>query len=230
VTAPLISGAEIKALREERGWSQSELADILNAALGTKFRRGAVGSWENERPGKNAKLTPGASVFLQELASGEIPAREDESELPPPVLGPAAEDLPPRWDERAPQPALVSGGGAYAKACEELWEIIASGVGMVGAATGSDALVEDGRIINRDKAELGKAWGKLAETNDTFRKMLMSMTEGGAWMQVALVTGTTASRCYQSHNEIARRQRSFAMPPAQEAEVPDAAPGLHAIS
>jgi len=232
VTETLITGAEIRRLREERGWSQSELADILNAALGKKYRRGTIGAWENEREGKYAKITPSVSVFLRELPL-ETPLHPPDEEPPPsPFLGPTAEDIPPRWDEPgqrqlAPGPAAR---GLHAKACTELWEMIATGVGMVGAATGNDALVEDGAIIARDKEKLGEAWGKLAETNDTFRKMLVSMTEGGAWLQVSLVTGTTVSKCYQSHVQIAQRQRSFAMPPVPPQEDEPDAPGLHAIS
>jgi hypothetical protein len=71
---------------------------------------------------------------------------------------------------------------------------------MVGAATGSAPLMNDGAIIAADKAELGKAWGRLAETNETFRNMLVGMTTGGAWVQVALVTGTTAAKCWQANH------------------------------
>jgi hypothetical protein len=60
-------------------------------------------------------------------------------------------------------------------------------------------MMVDGQIIAADSPALGAAWAKLAETNETFRKMLIGMTEGGAWLQVALVTGTTVSKCYQNH-------------------------------
>lgn len=224
---PRISGAEIRRLREERGWSQSELARVLNTALGKNYKGGTIGQWERERPGH--LIGPAPSAFLYELAAEPPPPLEDEPPAPP-EPGRVADDVPPRWDAAPPQPALPPGPaptGMHAKACAELWEIIATGVGMVGAATGSEALVADGRIIARDKDKLGEAWGKLAETNDTFRKMLASMTEGGAWLQVAVVTGSTVSKCYQSHNEIARKQRAFA-PPQPEPE--DDESQLRAIS
>lgn len=220
----LISGAEIKALRAERGWTQRELAEVLNTALGTSYRPDTIGAWEREKEGK--RISAGPSAFLQQLVL-EPPAAPGEDDAPPePSLGPVAADTPPRWDDAPPQPALPPGPaarGLHAKACAELWEMIATGVGMVGAATGNDALVADGQIIARDKEKLGEAWGKLAETNETFRKMLVSMTEGGAWLQVALVTGTTFSRCYQSHQEIARTQRAFAPPPPAPEDDEDAA-------
>ena len=87
----------------------------------------------------------------------------------------------------------------YARVCEELFELIATGVGLVGAVTGSEKLRIDGEIILADKKNLGKAYGKLAETNETFRNMLTGMHGGGAWLNVALVTGITAGKLMRNH-------------------------------
>jgi hypothetical protein len=78
-------------------------------------------------------------------------------------------------------------------------------VAMLTASVGSLAraprVVRDGQIIDGDKDALGRAWGKLAETNETWRKILVSATSGGAWVEVAVVTSTTASKMWQNHAE-----------------------------
>lgn len=201
-------GSDITRLRERNGWTQKELADAINAALGRKYGSGSISPWETDK----RPIPADVARFLEELtiATG-LPSSADELEAPPlgvepSQLGEAAADTSP-FDPDAPaapagQPPL-GGASTYTRACTELWEIIASGIGMAGAATGSHALMRDGEIIAADAPALGKAWGKLAEENATFRRMLMGMQEGGAWLQVALVTGTTVSKCYQGHAQYA---------------------------
>jgi transcriptional regulator with XRE-family HTH domain len=211
-----VTGEDLRKLRERRGLERQELAEAINASLGTDYSADTVGRWERGRePAK--KVT----AFLEELAvsefAGELGLEPDDrplEDLPPDAGG----DTPPGPGPSAAiaQPPITSGRGAYVRACEELWEMIATGVGMMGAATGNMALVNDGAIIAQDKAALGAAWGKLAETNETFRRMLVGMTEGGAWLQVALVTGTTFSKCWQGHVAYTAHARQQAAPPAQE--------------
>ncbi|HEY5945540.1 MAG TPA: helix-turn-helix domain-containing protein [Kofleriaceae bacterium] len=201
-----MNGDELRRLRERRQWSQADLAAAINAALGKKYGSGSISPWET---GKR-NIPVDVAVFLDELAVDTALPSDDDASL----LSPAGERGDDAAADTAPgsgqldssalpaQPSL-GGGGAYARACRELWELIASGVGMVGAATGSALLMNDGAIIAGDAQALGDAWGRLAETNATFRKMLIGMTEGGAWLQVALVTGTTVSKCYQSHAQYA---------------------------
>lgn len=205
-----MNGDDLRKLRERRKWSQGDLADAINAALGRNYGSGSVSPWET---GKR-KIPDDVSTFLDELAIST--ALPDDPE-PDPLAGArgVAADSTPRAgadDVHLPpsQSTTFGGGGAYVKACTELWEIIASGVGMVGAATGSQAMMLDGQIIATDAPALGEAWGRLAEQNETFRKMLLSMTEGGAWLQVALVTGTTVSKCYQGHAQLALEAKATA--------------------
>lgn len=202
----MISGDQITRLRERRNLSRGDLAELLNASLRNQdgspksYSAETIARWERGRP-----TSKSVDAFLQQLA-----VSSDDLELPgSDPLGDGADgpqqpqDAPPGPGPAAtPERQLAIGGGVWAKACEELWEMIATGVGMVGAATGNEALVIDGQIIVGDKEALGKAWGKLAETNETFRKMLIGMTEGGAWMQVAMVTGTTLSRCWNVHQQV----------------------------
>lgn len=208
----MIAPDQIVKLRERLGISRGDLADLLNASLRNhdgspkSYSADTVARWERGRP-----LAKTVNAFLEELAvSGHLDVEEPFHQTVEPdplehgVGGPQQpQDSPPGPGPGAdPQRQLAIGGGAWAKACEELWEMIATGVGMVGAATSNEALMNDGAIIAYDKAALGAAWGKLAETNETFRKMLIGMTEGGAWLQVAMVTGTTVSKCWGNHQSM----------------------------
>lgn len=195
-----MTGEELRKFRERRGLERAELAELLNSSLGTKYDSEAVARWE--RGARN----PSRSVvaFLEELAlehgfggaagdpPDDHPGLEDDDGLEP-------GDTHPGPGRPEPQLSLVSGGSVYTKACTELWEMVATGIGMVGASLGNHAVMNDGAIIAADAPALGAAWGRLAETNDTFRRMLVGMTDGGVWLQVALATGTTFSKCYQSH-------------------------------
>lgn len=204
-----MTGDDLKRLRERRGIEQDDLATLLNQSLGKSYTAETIARWERGRP-----ISKSVSAFLDELAvSVELdalaPAADGEPIEPgewEPLGAPGGrgDSVPPGPGPVTPQPALVSSGSpVWTRACTELWELVATGIGMLGAATGNDALIVDGQIVNADKEALGAAWGKLAETNETFRKMLVGMTEGGAWLQVALVTGTTASKCWQAHGQIA---------------------------
>ncbi len=204
-----MTGDDLRKLRERRGLNRHELAAAINSALGTEYSGDSVARWERGRePAK--KVT----AFLEELAVSEFsavtPPALEQDDLP--LDDAPAADVPPGPGPAPAQVPVTSGRGAWVKACEELWEMIATGVGMMGAATGNMALVNDGAIIANDKAALGAAWGKLAETNETFRRMLVGMTEGGAWLQVALVTGTTFSKCYQGHAAYAAHARAQTPP------------------
>ena len=196
-----------KRLREQTGLSQSELADTLNAALDRNYRSQTVSAWEN---GKRS-IPDGPFSFVEALLLDKAFEADD------PVVG---SGVPGSSGDTAPlgpgQGGAVpfSSSGAYKRACTELWEIIAAGVGIFGAAVGSQKLMNDGAIIAADKDALGDAWGKLAETNETFRNMLVGMTSGGAWLQVCVVTGTTVGRLWQNH----------ATPPPEGLYVPDYPP------
>lgn len=224
-----MNGAELRKLRERNQWSQKDLAAALNAALGKSYGTGSISPWETgKRP-----IPSDVATFLEELTVSTSLPRDDDS--PTPLAGErddTAADTAPDGGQPADtalpaQPSLGS-GGTWARACTELWELIASGVGMMGAATGSPLLMHDGAIIANDAQALGEAWGKLAETNATFRKMLVGMTEGGAWLQVALVTGTTVSKCYQSHAQYALEVK--AQTPDTRGEDDDGLAGVRAVA
>jgi len=215
-----VNGTELRRFREESGWSQDQLADLLKASLG-RGSSTTVGKWEN---GQRPVPDDVASLVSQLMLERAYPLPEErvlegEHEEPgmldaSPVGGDTGDTAPPEPGERSRDAApggqlpLPGGSTSYARVCEELWELIATGLGMVGAATGAEGLKKDGEIIHADKQALGRAWGKLAETNDTFRRMLLGATSGGAWMEVALVSGITFGKCYRSHQEIGARKRA----------------------
>lgn len=213
----------MRRLRERRSLSRQEFADILAEAVGGTYQAETIRRWETGgRP-----LSKKVNAFIEELAlqelSGLSGATPDGLEADDQPIGDGADgptDTAPGGGAK-PLAQLPVGGGPYATACEELWELIATGIGMIGAAVGSEPLMIDGQIILQDKKALGAAWGKLAQTNDTFRRMLVGMTEGGAWMQVILVTGTTTAKCWQVHQQhsYARRmQQQAAQQPASASE------------
>jgi transcriptional regulator with XRE-family HTH domain len=186
----------LKDLRERLGLTQDALAEALNAPLGRRYIANTISRWETG----NRSIPADVSAFLDAIALNDA--------LPEPGSVPVEGVAPERGnqvrrEDTAPTDSLgsvpFSSSGAYKKACTELWGIVASGVGMAGAATGNMRLMQDGALIDADKVMLGDAWGKLAETNETFRNMLIGMTSGGAWMQVALVTGTTVGKIWQNH-------------------------------
>lgn len=216
---PTMSGDQLTSMMERRNLEKQDLAEILNNALGRNYNVESIRRWQT-----GARAIPrNVEAFLEELAlDGGF--RPDTP--PAPAGGPQEPTDEPSWaadTEPGPGPsaapqAPLGDGGAYQRACEDLWEMIATGIGMIGAATGSDALMYDGQVILQDKQALGAAWGRLAASNDTFRRMLIGMTEGGAWLQVSLVTGTTLSRCWQGHAQLAAQKRQASMMTGPEPE------------
>ena len=74
----------------------------------------------------------------------------------------------------------------------------------------------DGAIIQAHSAALGAAYGKLAEQNETFRRLIIGMTQGGAWVEVAGVTVLLAQAIATNHrdyNAWARDQQRDNVPP-----------------
>ena len=196
---------QLASFRDKQGWSQSQLAELLNASLDRKYTSGTVSQWETGKRGVPAHVASFLTTLQMEEAfpsnldpgaenyeGPEEPREPGEDTMPPP---------PPGADTRPSIPALT-GGGLYAKVCEELFEMIATGIGLVGAATGSEVMKRDGEIILEDKQKLGRAYGKLAETNATFRNMIASATGGGAWLEVCLVSGLTAGKIMRSHQQL----------------------------
>lgn len=209
-------GGELRRFREEQGWSQDELAKLLKASLG-KGSSTTVGKWENEqRPVPDDVAALVAQLQLEAAMPGEPPLDEATFGLDsglPPVEGSKGDTAPPEPDTRGTAAGAVTvgtpplpGGSSYTRVCTELWEMVATGIGMVGAAVGSEGLRRDGEIILADSPALGRAWGKLAETNDTFRRILLGATSGGAWLEVSMVTGMTTAKLWRSHQELAARR------------------------
>ncbi len=198
-----MNGQQVRDARKRQGFTQPQLAVVLTEALGRKVDAHTVGRWERAE----RKVPKDAEAFLFALNRGDT---TDDSpgtatDDGPTVDGPAPGDTAPGggygFDGPPPPqaPLTSSGSHVYAAACTELWELAGTTVAMLGAVLGNEKLVIDGQIIDADKQALGEAYGKLAETNETFRRMLVSMTQGGAVMQVAVVTAVTAGKIVQVH-------------------------------
>jgi transcriptional regulator with XRE-family HTH domain len=231
-----VKGDALRRFREEQGWTQDELAKLLKASIG-KGSSTTVGKWESgQRPVPDDVAALVASLELEAAfpANGQpdsdpLGAAEPLESGRPPVEGDRGDTAPPPpgdavGAEQAAGQLLLPGSTSYSRVCEELWELIATGTGMIGAVTGSQGLRRDSEIILADKQALGRAWGKLAETNDTFRRILLGATSGGAWMEVALVSGVTFGKCYRSHQEIAAEQAAEYERQASEWEVEHGGP------
>ena len=199
-----MTGKELAALRKKRGWSLNQMGELLRAGVG-RGSRATVTKWELLE-----EVPTDVAAFLRQLELEEATVRNidpnlDAYEDPAGFLssgGPedSVPPAPPPPQGSGTAPLLpLPGHGQFDRVCEELWELVATGVGMVGAVTGSENLTADGRIIHEDKKALGRAYGKLAETNETFRKMLTGITSGGAWLEVALVSGITAGKIMRQH-------------------------------
>jgi len=214
-----VNGQELRRFREEHGWTQDQLGELLKASIG-KGSGTTVGKWEKGQ----RDVPPDVETFLAQLALEEAypsPNGDGEPGLgldSDPSLGrgglggDTAPPEPPGERSRegeAPAGQLpLPGGTTYARVCTELWELVATGVGTIGAVVGSDGLRRDGEIILADAPALGRAWGKLAETNDTLRRILLGATSGGAWVEVAMVTGITTGKIVRAHQ--ARAQEALA--------------------
>lgn len=212
-----MTGADLKERREGKQWTQQQLADLLNGALDRRYTSATVSQWElGKRP-----VPSHVAAFLDELnlaeALGHDPAAGQPEQAKP--AEPDA-DLPPGGPSPPPggQPPLSSPTGhLYGKVCTELFEMLGTCIGILGAATGNERLIADGQIIAADKVALGRAYGKLAETNETFRRMITNGVSSGVWFEVALVTGGTVSKLWTNHS-LARRDGGAITAPGYPAE------------
>jgi hypothetical protein len=189
-----VKGSDLKRIRERFDWSQTALAEHLNAALDRKYSSATISAWELDRK----PIPAHASAFVEALAiDSALPPHEPS---PGRVASPDDADTAPDPPHSSPGGQVpLSGSGAYDRVCTELWGIVAMLPASLGAFFGNAQLVEDGRIIDADKQALGQAWGKLAETNETFRRMLIGATTSGAWLEVGLVTGMTFGKVAENH-------------------------------
>ena len=196
-----MTNEELRALRKRMSLTQKELGHIIAVGLGRGETATAenVGRWERgDRP------IPAEIVSFMEIMGegGEWPTQEGT-----PLTGETnkggwkkkedTEPVMPGTVERGSP--LIAVGGSYADICTQLWVIIATGVGMLGAAIGSAALMGDGQIIDKNSRALGEAYGKLAEKNEAFRNMLVASDKQGAYLAVGLVTGTVVAEIWRNH-------------------------------
>ena len=209
-----MTGDEIRALRKRYGWTQKQLGELVANALDRAPASTVdhLGHWERGR----RTIPREVQAFLQTLA-------DDPAAAPPPSRPAAAagpDDTEPRDFELGPPAPVLAIGSSYASLCTQFFELVATAVGMIGAAIGNPRVVEDGQIIDRDKQALGAAYGKLAETNETFRNLIVATDKQGAYLAVALTTGTTVGAIWRNHTIT---NRDLEAQPLRAVAPPDAA-------
>ena len=186
-----MTGEQLKRFQSQFGWSNKQLADLINSSLGRKYDASKMSQWRNDR----AAIPTEVAAFLAGLDEAEPVTDLSDFEIieHPEDSAPGGSSVPDK------KPLVLASTGAYSRVCEEFFELISTAVGMIGAAIGNQTVQRDGLIIHEDKRELGRAWGKLAETNETFRRMLEATDKQGAYLAVALATGTTVGRIWRNH-------------------------------
>ena len=207
-----MNGKELKRLRDKHGWSQKQLAEIINDATERKYQASHISMWErrpNDVPDVPAAFLEALDGDHEPVSSASTPVDDSEGFIDDAPGG----DGPLPLSAQTPL-ALTS---LYAKTCEQFFEMIAMAVGMIGAAVGNDTLRRDGQIIEADKKALGAAWGRLAETNEVFRNIIMSADKQGAYLAVALTTGTTAGKLWQNHQHANPPKGTLHVVPADQA-------------
>jgi transcriptional regulator with XRE-family HTH domain len=181
------------------GVTQKELAEVISSAVERTVAQPTYANWERGR----GKIPADVESFLEALADGGVILDDVQP------AGGRLSDTEPRDHDAQPAPVLAI-GSSYSALCEQFFELIATAVGMLGAALGSPELMADGQVIDADKKALGAAYGKLAETNETFRNLLIATDKQGAYLAVALTTGATIGKIWRNHQVLP-------------------APGLHAV-
>ena len=209
-----MNGKELKRIRERYGWTQKQLAELINEGTERKYRPNDISTWER-RPND---VPDAAAAFLEALDGDHEPPVSAASTPLDDSEGGFIDDAP-GGDGPAPLSAQtpLALTSLYAKTCEQFFEMIAMAVGMIGAAVGNDTLRRDGQIIEADKKALGAAWGRLAETNEVFRNIIMSADKQGAYLAVALTTGTTAGKLWQNHQHANPPKGTLHVVPADQA-------------
>ena len=204
-----VTGEQLGSIQQLLGLTEEQTVELLNEALGRKYSVDRLRQWKrNDRP-----VPKWVSEFLVNVAAEQNGVRMSEfaetleTGLGEQLLGGdgvPGDDAPPQPPTDLPRSQTpLSAGGAYAKICTDLWATLALSISSVGALANRPVLVRDGQIIDRDKEALGKAWGKLAETNETFRRMLDQTLTGGAWLEITVVTGVTAGKLLDNHRTAA---------------------------
>jgi DNA-binding XRE family transcriptional regulator len=196
------AGSKVKEFRKLNDMTQQQLADHIAEHTGLKVSVSSVANWERDK-------THTPNKVLSYMDTGEVEAGQA-----PPDAGPLPnmDDQPPLGpdDLSGPQEGAQrpSGGGvkplsitsqAYEKACIDLWQMIGFGVQVAGRGIGSPVVYQDGVIIQAQAGDLGKAYGKLAEQNETFRRLIIGMTQGGVWVEVVGVTVQLGMAIAQNH-------------------------------
>lgn len=232
---------ELAQLRSESGLTQTAMAELLNNVLDMHYTGTSISQWERgHKPIPDyvqeaiANIAGGNLEASVELTPSTEEGTPDDS---PRVRRP---DVPPKAPEETAKiiPLPVSASTAMEAAATEMFRGIGQTIEMVGAFSGGAKVVDsnsdgipdislielDGRTIANDAEKLGAAWAHLAESNAWVARIITSLTTGGAWVEVIMVTSQTAFSIYQNHAGYARfiaEQNSRPQPTPEPAEQAD---------
>lgn len=225
-----MNGEQLREWREQQGLKQRDVADLLNEPLGRKYTGNVVSVWERgDRPIPSDVLeflTTGGSAPVKPEAMTEEGHVTTHDPAPP-----ASGDVPPLAPTTAGKPslALVAHDPALAKACEELWDMFGFSLVAIGSGFDKPAIRNDGQIIcgwedsggkhPGMKRDLGVAYGKLAERNRTFQRIVLALSQESVWAEVTVVTTKLCIAMYQNHVHVAQvlaeRERAARVEAAQ---------------
>ena len=147
-----MNGKDLADFRAKRGMTQKQLAELINVSLGRSHVAQKISKWEREVE----PVPKNVQTFLTELQLEEAlpsnlliePEYEPPTEDLPPLDGETGDSAPPPPPGTAEQVAAIlpSGGRTiYARMCEEMFEMVATGIGLIAVATNNPTLTADSR-------------------------------------------------------------------------------------
>jgi transcriptional regulator with XRE-family HTH domain len=204
------AGERVREFRRLNGLkTQQQLVEHLERNIGLKVSSSTVGRWENDQTHTPERVIAYLEGRITDDDQAPPQAPPEGAQAVPPPMG---EDLPPgsfgdetRAQEREPIRPLQITSQLYEKACVDLWDMIGFGFVVAGQGLGRRVIYDDGLIIQANKQELGRAYGKLAEQNETFRRVIVGMTQGGVWVEVVGVTVKLGMQLAQNHQRVAQQ-------------------------
>ena len=100
---------QLASFRDKQGWSQSQLAELLNASLDRKYTSGTVSQWETGKRGVPAHVASFLTTLqMEEAFPSDL--RPDDSASEPPDGAPGTEDTMPPPPDSSPGPGPAGHG------------------------------------------------------------------------------------------------------------------------
>jgi hypothetical protein len=215
------AGARVIRFRELNELSRAQLRDLIEQDVGLRVSTDTIGKWERDKG-----RTPDVVLRYMQGGRQESPLVDEDEQQQLDGMPPRPEDPPPgsfsdgTTDDGPKIKPLQLQSQLYEKACVDLWLMIGFGVQVAGKGLRSPLVERDGAIIQSQASDLGKAYGKLAEQNETFRRIVVGLTQGGVWVEVGGVTISLAMAIAGNHSAYAAHLRQQAQEAANRPPEP----------